>query len=45
MHLHIVVLEVLMYLLRSISLLQEIFRIPAAELDRAYSEDIKALEK
>jgi hypothetical protein len=28
----------------SISLLQEIFRIPAEELDRAYSEDIEALE-
>ena len=34
-----------MYLLCSITLLQEIFRIPAEELDRAYGEDIEALEK
>ena len=32
-------------LLCSISLPQEIFRIPAEELDRAHSEDIEALEK
>ena len=29
----------------SISLLQEVFRIPAEELDRAYSEDTEALEE
>ena len=32
-----------MYLL--CSLLQEVFRIPAEELDRAYSEDIEALKE
>lgn len=45
MHSQVMVVEVLMYLLRPISLLQEIFRIPVAEMDRAYSEDIQALEK
>ena len=29
----------------SISLFQEVFRIPAEELDRAYSEDIEALQE
>lgn len=33
------------FFIPSFSLLQEIFRIPAGELDRAYSEDIEALEE